>query len=483
MRTLLRLSSVSVLALASASCSTPVPEAIKPGDVPQSFTAPYTKTSQVWPSTDWWTNFSSSELSGLETTAQTDNLDLAIAESQVLQAQAQTGISGAALFPDIGFNASAQRSGNGGKAVGVGPGGALHTTGNTFGLSLQASYQLDIWGEAQDNLRAAQESLRSSQYAQETVALTVEADVANTYFDVLALRQRIKIIEDNIAAAKRILTITQAKVTNGVSSNLDLAQQQATVAGEEAQLPGLQEQEREARYALAILLGKPPEGFDVAGQSLDGIAPPLVTPGLPSELLARRPDVAQAEANLASAHASVDAARAAFFPQIGLTGSAGYSSSALEHIFNPSSLIWDFGGSLLETIFNGGLHAAESDLAKAREKQLVATYRQTVLNAFSNTESALGQTSSLGEQERLLQEEVNAASEAFRLSELQYREGVTDLLSLLQAQQTLFTAEDQLVQTKLARLQASTSLYQALGGGWSTADTKLLPDANPLRPF
>ncbi len=145
--------------------------------------------------------------------------------------------------------------------------------------------------------------------------------------------------------------------------------------------------------------------------------------------------------------------------------------------------MWSIGASLLQTIFNGGVHAAESDLAKAREMQLIASYRKTVLTAFSDTESSLGQVASLADQQRLLEEEVRAAAEAFRISELQYREGVTDLLSVLQSQQTLFTAEDQLVQTKQARLEAVVGLYQSLGGGWTVASTPELPDANPLRPF
>lgn len=484
MKPILSLSSVSLLALALAACSTPTPVGIKPGDVPPAFTAPMPpKDVQVWPSVTWWDTFTSTELAGYERDAQTNNLDLAVAEAEVLQAQAQTGIAASPLFPDLSFNAAASRAGQGGGKIGVGPGGAVKTTGNSFSFGLAASYVLDLWGEARDNLHAAQATLRSSQYAQETVALTVESGVADEYLTVLALRQRITIIQQNIDAAKRILVITQAKVTNGVSSNLDLAQQQAQLAQQESQLPGLQEQEREARYALAILLGHAPEGFDVAGKNLDGITPPLVQPGLPSELLARRPDVAAAEADLESAHASVDAARAAFFPQIGLSASGGYSSSALSSLVNPSSLAWSIGSSLLETIFNGGLHAAQSDLAKAREMQLIATYRKTVLTAFSNAETSLGQVASLADQQRLLEEEVRAAAEAFRISELQYREGVTDLLAVLQAQQTLFTAEDELVQTKQARLEAVVGLYQSLGGGWTVASTPEMPDANPLRPF
>ncbi len=318
---------------------------------------------------------------------------------------------------------------------------------------------------------AAEQSELAARYAQQTVALTITADVANTYMDVLALRERVAIAQQNIDAAKRILTITEAKVTNGVSSNLELAQQKAQLAGEEAAIPQLEEQEREARYALAILLGRAPEGFDVKAVNLDGILAPPVKPGLPSALLERRPDVAQAEAQLYAAHANVDAARAAFLPQIGLSG-------GITQLFNPSSLAWSIGASLLQTIFDGGRLSSESDLAKAQQTELLVDYRKAVFSALSDVESSIGQVKALTDQEGFLTDEVTNAQEAYRISELQYREGVTDLLTVLQTQQTLFTAQDQLVQVKLARLQAGVSLYRSLGGGWTVAtDPNAAPDA------
>ncbi|HUB84731.1 MAG TPA: TolC family protein, partial [Rhizomicrobium sp.] len=338
----------------------------------------------------------------------------------------------------------------------------------------------DIWGKAQDDLRAANEQVKSSRYAQEGVALTITAGVGTTYFDVLALRERVAIAQSNITAAKRILSITQAKVTNGVSSRLDLAQQEAQVDTQEASVPPLIEQEREARYALAILLGKLPEGFDVQAKNLDAIVGPTVRPGLPSELLRRRPDVAEAEANLAAAHANVDAARAAFFPQIGLTASGGYASSAVSSLISHSNLAWSLGASLAQTIFDGGALEGNLRVTKAQQIQLIATYRKTVLEAFSDVETALGQVASLTQQEQHETDAANAASEAFRISEIQYREGVTDLLTVLTAQQTLFTAQDELVQIKSARLQADVNLFKALGGGWSEEDvdaTQTLPAA------
>jgi multidrug efflux system outer membrane protein len=463
MKPLLRSTSSIALALAAASCTTPPPVALKAGDVPSAFTSPAAKDAPVWPASDWWNGLNAPELPPLETTAKEQNLDLIAAAARVLQAQAQTGIAGSALFPNIDATGTAQRNGTNIKGV---HGGNTH---NTFGVSAQASYEVDLWGLNRDQFLAAEQSELAARYAQQTVALTISADVANTYLDVLALRQRVTIAKQNIEAAQRILTITEAKVTNGVTSNLELAQQRAQVAAEEAAVPPLEEQEREARYALAILLGRAPEGFDVTATKLDGIAAPAVRPGIPSSLLERRPDIAQAEAQLLAQHANVDAARAAFFPQISLSGSIGA-------VFNPSSMVWSIGASLLQAVFDAGKLSAESDLEKARQTELLADYRKAVFSAFSDVESALGQVTSLAEQERLVNEQEVNAAEAYRIAELQYREGVTDLLNVLQTQQTLFSAQDQLVQIRLARLQAGVGLYRALGGGWTVATD---PNAAP----
>ncbi len=505
MRILLRTISFGLSGLAVAACSTDPPVALQPAEMPTAFTAPVTKGALVWPSADWWTGFSSPELTGLETTAEQNNLDLAAAAARVEQARGQTGIAASALFPTLDLEADASRAGSKQSIVGIGGSGGTHvggtgparspvtgqttttttinTVGNTFGVSLNASYELDFWGLAQDNLRAAQNSARAALYAQRVVALTVTSDVANTYLDVLALRDRIAIAKANVEAAQRILKITEAKVTNGVSSNLDLAQQRAIVAAVQSSIPALEEQEREARYALAVLEGRAPEGFDVKAQTINGIVAPPVTPDMPSALLVRRPDIAAAEANLVAAHASVDAARAAFLPAIGLTGSAGFANPQIGSLFNPESLAWSVGASLLQTIFDGGAKTSQLDINKARETELVADYRSTVFNALSDTESSLGQVTSLASQEAFVTEQVKNAAEAFRISELQYREGVADLLAVLQTQQQLFTAQDTLVQIKLARLQAGVSLYRALGGGWTVDQDKNAPTRNDFNPL
>ena len=469
MKLLLQSASVAVLALAVSGCITAPPPALKLADLPKAFTAPIPEGAPAWPQPDWWKGFGSDEMTGIVADARADNLDLAEAASRVLEAQAEVDIARATLFPSIGVSGSVLHAGaKTGKPV------------NTFGASLSASYQQNLFGGNIDSVRQALESAKSAKFAEQSVELTITSDTADAYLNVLALRERLKIANDNIKAAKEVLGVTQAKVENGVSSRLDLAQQTAQLASQEAQIPRLEEQEREARYTLALLLARVPEGYDVTAKDLSGITPPAVAPGIPSDLLRRRPDIAEAEAQLAAAHANLDAAHAAFFPSIDLTGSAGYASTALSTLFHGSNLAWSLGGSLLETIFNGGERIGEMRLARAQQEELISSYRATVLQAFSDVETALGQVSSLAEQEKYTKEEVDNAAEAFRISEIQYREGVADLLAVLQSQQTLFTAEDTLVQIKLARIQAEVGLYNALGGGWTEdADDVTQPIPTP----
>jgi outer membrane protein, multidrug efflux system len=483
MKAIFRGLSVSMIALVAAGCTTPNPTPLnRPGDVPQAFTAPVAdKQAPIWPEANWWMNFKADELPGLMDAAQKENLDLAAAASRVLEAEAQDGVAFSNLLPTVNLQGQAQRNGSQRptSTFGFGPGGSIvegvgpniDTTANSFSAGLAASYSADFWGLNRDRLYQARENLRAARYAETVVGLTIQSSVAQQYFTVLATRERIVIARQNIDAAKRILTVVQAKVTNGVSSNLDLAQEQSVVATQEARLPGLIEQEREARYALAILLGKAPEGFDVNAQNLTGIASPSLQGGMPSELLLRNPTVAEAEANLFAAHANVDAARAAFFPQIGLTGGSSYASTAISGLINPGNFAWSVGASLLQSIFDGGRLKAQDDLAIAQQQEQIADYRKAVFTAFSDVETALGQVSSNNDQLVALTEEVRASTEAFRISELQYREGTIDILSLLTAQQSLFTAQDTLVQTKLARLDANVSLYMALGGGWTQAQS------------
>jgi NodT family efflux transporter outer membrane factor (OMF) lipoprotein len=480
--------SVAALALTVAACQSPVPQALETQDIPAKFTSPIPNSPDVWPQKEWWHGFGSTELDGLIAEAEKNNLNIAIAFANVLQAEAQANIQRSSLFPTVTLQPSASRGQSLGGRISTGGGNTIAvpgTTANSFSLTANGTWSPDIWGLAQDNLRAAVETLKAQRYAQEEVALTEVADVATEYFTVLALRDEVTITKNNVDAAKRVLTVTRDRLKAGTDSELDLSQEEATVEGQEAQLPVYEEQEHEALLALAILLGRPPEGFDVTAQNLNGIKTPLVQPGLPSELLLRRPDIAEAEANLASAHANVDAARAAFFPVVSLTGSAGSSSSTIGTLFHASTFQWSLAASALETLFDAGKLFAQSDLAKAEQLGLVATYRQTVISAFQNVETELGQVTNYSAEEDALEREVKAAANAFRISELQYREGIVDITTVTTTEQTLFAAETSRAQAKLAHAQAVAGLYESLGGGWSEnpADTtQTLPGTVPDAP-
>ena len=450
---------LSVLLL--AGCATQVPQALPPQLAPKTFAGPIAADAKVWPEPAWWQGFGDAQLTALVTQAQDGNRDIAIAAARVLQAEAQSVIQRSALFPQIGGQTDYQRGGCSGQSC------ARYPNSKLFGLNFNASYELDFWGLARDNLRAANEQLKAARFAQESVALTVTANVASQYLNVLAIRRRIAIQHQNIDAINAILEVVKLRVKAGSTSHLDLAREQAQLELTQAELPSLETAEKQALYSLAVLLGRPPEGFDVSDADLEKVLPPVVAAGLPAELLLRRPDVAQAEANLASAHANVDAARAAFFPQISLTGQGGFVSTAIGTLLQGSSFGYGYGASLLQTIFDGGKLAGQKDLADATQQEYVAAYQNAALNAYADVEFALTQVANTGRAEDHLRRLIVAAQEAFQISELQYRQGATDLLNVLQAQQTLFSAQDQLVQTVLANRLATIHLYEALGGGWT----------------
>jgi multidrug efflux system outer membrane protein len=451
---------IPALAAVLAGCSTPVPQALPTQMLPKTFTGPVPAAAQVWPDASWWQGFGDPELTVLVEKGRDQNRDIAIAAARVMQAEAQSTIQRSALFPQIGGQASGSDGGCRGGSC------REFNSGKSFGLSFNASYELDFWGLARDNLRAADEQLKSARFAQESVALSVTANVASQYFNVLAIRRRLAIANENIAAINSILEVIKLRVKAGSLSHLDLAREQAQVEQVQSQLPGLDTAEKQALYSLAVLLGQPPEGFNIKTKELDGVLAPAVGAGLPSDLLLRRPDIAQAEANLASAHANVDAARAAFLPQISLTGSGGFLSTAIGTLLQGSNFGYAYGASLLQTIFDGGKLAGQKDLAEGVQKEFIASYQSAALNAYADVENALVQVADTGKAQDHLTREIEAAREAFQISQLQYRQGAADLLTVLQAQQTLFAAEDQLVQTMLANRQSAIHLFEALGGGW-----------------
>jgi outer membrane protein, multidrug efflux system len=430
------------------------------------------------PALDWWRGFRSSELTRLMEAAQIYNLDIAVAVAQIIQADAQVGISGAPLLPSVTgtgtvenehFGSSSAAQSNSG-LISSGSGGA--STFNSFGFGLTASYMLDFWGKNRATLYAAEENATVSRYNREVVTLTTIVSVANSYFQVLAAQDELRVAHRNLTAAERILSLIKDQFAGGTASQLDLSQQEALVATVRASIPPLEVTLRQNIAALALLVARAPANFNVSGGGFAQLAVPHVTPGLPSELLYQRPDVRQAEAQLASSNFSVESARAAFFPQIQLTATTGVQSAALAALFGPGAWYYTLAAGLTQPLFDGFLLESELKQAKGVQVQYLQAYRKAVLSAFADVEKALVALAQYTRQEKLQADAVAASRKAFDVSETQFRGGTVTLLTVLQTEQTLFTAENSLVLVRLNKYLAASSLFQALGGGW-TPDRKL----------
>jgi NodT family efflux transporter outer membrane factor (OMF) lipoprotein len=406
----------------------------------------------------WWSSFGSAELHSLVARALQGSPDLAIATERVLQAEAQVRIAGASLFPtlDLGVGSSARQTN-----------GSRTESGSAV---LSVSYEVDLWGRNRSGVRAAESSFAATAFDRDTARLTLIAGVATAYFDVLSLRSRLATARDNLSIAERVFELVSARARNGAASALDVSRQEAAVLSQRAAILPLEREERQTLAALAILTGAVPQGFEVKAADVSELTVPAVDPGLPAQLLVRRPDLASAEARLAAANADLAAARAALLPSIALTGSAGVASNALLAIAGGPTSALSIGLSILQPIFDGGRLRGQVSIAESQERELVESYRKAILTAFGEVEDALVAASRQAQQEALQREVETHAREALRLAEIRYREGVDDLLTVLDAQRTLFAAQDQLSQIRGGRLDAAVDLYRALGGGWSPED-------------
>ena len=480
-RSLLAAATVSLLAGCSlGSVGDPL------SGVPAEFRAAST-SAPIWPQPDWWRGFHSPELDSLITQAQAQNFDIAAAVARVQQADAQVRIAGAGLLPSLNAtgNASWQKA-----SLGSRSGSSLRSTGggsgqvdlHSYSVGLNAAYELDFWGKVRAGRQAAIASAMFSRFDQQTVALTVVTNVALTWFTALASADRLSVAQQNLSDAEHTLAVIRGRLAAGTASALDVAQQEALVAGERAVIPNLRSQMEQQVIGLGILTGQAPEAITVRPGTLTSLNLPPVAPGLPSALLERRPDVASAEAQLEAADYDVKSARAAFFPSIQLTGSAGFQNAALSTLFGPGGFLASLAAGLTQPLFDGGTLRGNLELAKGRQAELLADYRKAVVQAFTDVDNALTAWRYTTEQEALQRQAVATAQHAADVARAQMEAGTADITTVLQAETTLFGDEDTLVQVRLARAQALVDLYKALGGGWVNPGGSL-PDQFPgLKP-
>ena len=460
-----RLSPVSwACALSLAGCAAPAdlpPHAVTPPASWQS-ARPDTNASAI--DARWWSHLGSTELDALIAQAQARNQDLAMALARVDSARAQARIAGAQRLPELTGQIDASRQGR--------MGGNAAVDGNAHSVGFAARYELDLWGRQGALHREARQGLRASVFERDAVQLSVTAEVASSWLQLLGLRERVAIAGQSLDNAQRVLRLVESRGRAGAAAPLELAQQRGLVATRERELARLQQQARHAETALALLLGLPaPE--PAAGQvRLEALRIPAVSAGLPSELLVRRPDLAQAEARLAAADANVQAARAALLPRVTLSASVGLQGSAPGGLLdNP---IYSLAAGLAAPIFDGGRLAGERDLAEARREELLGAYRAAIIGAFADAETALQAITGIDAQASAQADELLQARRAAQLSELRYRAGAETLLVLLDAQRVLYAAQDLDVQLRQARLQARVALYRALGGGWRGDNSNVL---------
>ena len=434
----------------------PVPTTYR-GAVPDS--TPQTETISLGDQ-KWWDIFQDEQLRSLIRTALQQNYDLRIAASRILEARAQLGITRADQFPTLS-------AGAGIADVRTAQSKFLPVFETSTGqANLSAAWHLDFWGKYRRATEVARANLLASEWARQEVVSTLVANVASAYFQLRALDLQLEISKRTLDSRQESLRLTQILANGGATSLLDVRQAEQLVFTASAEIPALEQQVEQQENFLSILLGQNP-GDIPRGQTLtEQHQPPQVPPGLPSSLLERRPDIRQAEEQLVAANAEIGVARAAYFPDISLSGSGGFQSSALTNLFSGPAGAWSFGASLAQPIFTAGRLRSGVRLAEAQQQTTALFYQQSIQEAFRSVSDALvayRKTREFRTQQDLL---FQSAEDAARLSHMRYTGGATGYLEVLTNETNAFSAELGLVQARLNELLAVVQLYEALGGGW-----------------
>jgi multidrug efflux system outer membrane protein len=408
----------------------------------------------------WWDVFKDEQLQSLIRTALQQNYDVRIAGARILEAQAQLGITRADQFPTVsaGAGITDQRSAQGKFFPAF--------EGSTGQGTVSAAWELDFWGKFRRATEGARANLLASESAREEVMLTLVANVSSAYFQLRALDLELEISKRTLASRQESLRLTTMLSDRGATSLLDVRQAEQLVFTAAAEIPSLEQQIEQEENLISILLGRNPDTV-ARGQALtEQVRPPDVPAGLPSSLLERRPDISQAEQQLIASNAQIGVAKAAYFPQISLSGSTGLQSAALTNLFSGPSGTWNFGTSLTQPIFTAGKIRSNVRFAEAQQQASLLFYQQTIQGAFRSVSDALiayRKTREFRAQEELL---FQSAQDAARLSHMRYTGGVTGYLEVLTNETNAFSAELGLVQAQLNELLALVQLYEALGGGW-----------------
>ena len=425
--------------------------------------------------TDWWSVYGDATLDELEKQIDVSNQTLKASEAAWREAVALVSQARAGLLPTVGVTASGTRSGgagsrNGAANTGTGavvPSATSHAS-NTFELAGNASWDIDLWGKIRRTIESNLASERASEADLAGARLSVQATLASDYIQLRVADEQQQLLDQTVEAFRRSLDITQNQYRVGVVAKADVITAQTQLQGAESQQVAIGVTRAALEHAIAVLLGKPPADFTLARAAFGTIVP--VTPaGVPSTLLERRPDIAAAERRMAAANAQIGVAIAAYFPDLTLSGSYGYASSAVSGLIKAPNNFWSFGGTAADTLLDFGARSAQVRQARAAFDAAVATYRQTVLTAFQQVEDELATLRILEQQVQLQEETVKSANLAVQLSLNQYKAGTVAYTSVITAQAIALTDAQTLLTIRQNRLAASVALIQALGGGWNAA--------------
>jgi multidrug efflux system outer membrane protein len=407
----------------------------------------------------WWEVFKDPKLQELIRTGLKQNYDLQLATERINAARAQLAVTRSSLFPQVGANANF----NGGKE------NTFQSKYNFLTLVGDAAFQLDLFGRLRRATEASRAELLATDAARQTVILTLVSDVANDYFTLRQLDLQLQITHETITTQTDSVKLTKLRLEHGVATKLDVLQAQQVLDTANAQIPDLERQIAQEENAISILLGNYPDAVPRGLALVEQELPPEVPPGLPSSLLARRPDIREAEQNLIAANAEIGVAKAQFFPQIALTGSGGGSfgrSSAFPGTYPSQIGIWSYGAEVSQPIFTGGGLRGNLHFAESQHAQALIAYRQTIQRAFGDVSDTLIDYDKLHQVRLRQQDTVADLQETVRISTLRYQGGTTTYLEVLDSQRSLYTAELTLASARGDEFRSLVQLYRALGGGW-----------------
>ena len=432
------------------------------------------------PKGDWWSVFADPTLDGLERRVAVTNQNIVAAEASYRQAREITAQARSGLFPTVSTSLGFSRTGtiasrgSGGGLTVAGAGGTQVTTSssgdvNRFNGSLNGSWALDVWGRIRRTIEADRATAQASAADLANATLSAQAELATDYFALRFADEQKRLLADTVAAYQRTLKVVENQYAVGTVARADVVTAQTQVLGAQASLVDVDRQRAALEHAIAVLVGDAPANLTLAAGPLPADAP-VAPPGLPSQLLERRPDIASAERAVAAANAQVGVAVSAYFPSLSLTGSLGSSADDFSRLFRAENVVWSVGSSVSETLLDFGSRRAQVAQARAGYDRTVATYRQTVLTALQGVEDNLSALRTLEREQVVRDQAVVAAVRAQELALNQYRSGVVNITTVITAQTQALSARQTALSVRNDRLAASVGLIQALGGGWTTAD-------------